>query len=77
MSDVRTYTEEQVTKAANAAADIILEEIELDQDGEDLLHLLVNAAVTVLVTDMQADFSDVIAENYGLTVDEFKSERGF
>jgi hypothetical protein len=33
--------------------------------------------VSVLTSDMSADLEDVVQENYGQELDEFKSERGF
>lgn len=77
MSDTKTYTEHQVSEAANAALGLIIDEIECDQEWEDLLSLMVNATLTVLASGMQADLEDVVQENYGEELDEFKSERGF
>ncbi len=72
-----TYTEAQVSEAANAALSLIVGEIECDDEWEDLLSLMVNATMTVLVSEMQADLEEVVTENYGQSLDEFKSERGF
>jgi outer membrane protein assembly factor BamD (BamD/ComL family) len=77
VSEAKTYTEHQVSEAANAALQLIIDDIECDDEWEDLLSLLVNATMTVLTSDMEATFEDVITENYGESVDEFKSERGF
>jgi hypothetical protein len=74
---MKTYTEDQVSEAVNAAMDMILGEVEFDDSEEDMLSLLVNATMTVLQSGMKATFEDVIAENYGEDVDEFKSARGF
>jgi hypothetical protein len=75
--DVKTYTEHQVSEAANAAMDLIIQEIPCDDDWEDLLSLMVNATISVLTSDMKATLEDVIEENYGESLDKFKSERGF
>jgi hypothetical protein len=77
MSDEKTYTHDQVSEAANAAADLIIQEIECDDEWEDLLNLMVNATLTVLTTEMGADLEEVVEENYGQSLDEFKDERGF
>jgi hypothetical protein len=77
VSEAKTYTEDQVSEAVNAAMDMILGEIEMDDPEEDMLSLLVNATMTVLKSGMEATFEDVITENYGESVDEFKDERGF
>lgn len=77
MSETKTYTEEQVSEAASAARGMILGDIGCDQGIEDLLALMVNATVSVLTSGMQATFEDVIEENYGEPVDDFKSDRGF
>ncbi|WP_063793998.1 hypothetical protein [Streptomyces graminilatus] len=77
MSNEKTYTEDRVSEAANAAMDLVIQDIECDQEMEDLLSLLVNATITVLTSDMQADLEDVVTENYGQDLDEFKSERGW
>jgi hypothetical protein len=66
-----------VSEAVNAAADLIMQEIECDQEWEDLLNLMVNATLTVLKSEMGADLEEVVEENYGQDLDEFKSERGF
>ncbi|WP_328377066.1 hypothetical protein OHB13_11990 [Streptomyces sp. NBC_00440] len=77
MSDVKTYTESRVSEAANAARDLIIQEIECDIDSEDLLSLLVNATISVLTSGMSADLDEVVRENYGESLDEYKAERGF
>lgn len=77
MDEPKTYTEEQVSEAANAAADLIIQEIECDQEWEDLLSLMVNATLTVLRSEMGADLEEVVEENYGERLYEFKSKRGF
>jgi uncharacterized membrane protein YheB (UPF0754 family) len=77
VSKVKTYTERQVSEAASTAMDLIIQEIPCDQEWEDLLSLLVNATVSVLTSDMGADLEDVVQENYGQELDEFKDERGF
>jgi len=77
MSETKTYTEDQVSEAANAAMDLIIGDIECDDEWEDLLSLMVNTTMTVLTTDMSADLEEVVQENYGQELDEFKSERGF
>ncbi|MEV3860688.1 hypothetical protein AB0J38_41065 [Streptomyces sp. NPDC050095] len=61
MSEEKTYTEEQVSTAASTAMDLVLGEIEVDEVGEDLLALMVNAMVSVLTSDMQATLEDVVA----------------
>ncbi|MFF4245203.1 hypothetical protein ACFYY2_12100 [Streptomyces sp. NPDC001822] len=73
----KTYTEAQVSEAVNAAMDLIIGEIECDQEWEDLLSLMANATLTVLKSEMGADLEDVVEENYGEELDEFKSARGF
>ncbi|MFC9591548.1 hypothetical protein ACFTUC_17380 [Streptomyces sp. NPDC056944] len=73
----KTYTEKQVSEAAQAAMDLILQEIELDDADEELLLLMVNSTCTVLVSEMGADFEDVVEENYDRSVQEFKDERGW
>jgi uncharacterized membrane protein YheB (UPF0754 family) len=77
VSETKTYTEAQVSEAASTAMDLILQDIECDDEWEELLSLLVNATVSVLTSGMKATLEDVIEENYGESVDEFKSERGF
>ncbi|QJS09120.1 hypothetical protein HKX69_05970 [Streptomyces argyrophyllae] len=77
MSDAKTYTEDQVSEAANAAMDLIIQDIECDDEWEDLLSLMVNATMTVLKSEMGADLEEVVEENYGLSLQEFKDERGF
>lgn len=77
MSETKTYTEAQVSEAANTAMDLIIQEIVCDDEWEDLLALLVNATMSVLTSNMGADLDDVVRENYGQELDEFKSERGF
>ncbi|MGW2710751.1 hypothetical protein ACWC4J_17425 [Streptomyces sp. NPDC001356] len=77
MSDAKTYTEDQVSEAANAAMDLIVQDIECDDEWEDLLSLMVNATMTVLKSEMGADLEEVVEENYGLSLQEFKDERGF
>jgi uncharacterized membrane protein YheB (UPF0754 family) len=77
MSEEKTYTERQVSEAASTAMDLIIQDIPCDDEWEDLLSLLVNATVSVLTSDMSADLEDVVRENYGQELDEFKSERGF
>jgi uncharacterized membrane protein YheB (UPF0754 family) len=76
VSDVKTYTEAQVSEAANTAMDLIIQDIECDDEWEDLLSLLVNATISVLTSDMKATLEDVVEENYGEDLDEFKSVRG-
>ncbi|MEU8948807.1 hypothetical protein [Streptomyces sp. NPDC048489] len=71
-----TYTEAEVSEAANAAMSLITDEIEVDDDMEDLLSLLVNATVTVLASGMKAELEDVVMENYGEDLDEWKETRG-
>lgn len=73
----KTYTEDQVSEAANAAMQLIIDDIACDDEWEDLLSLMVNATVSVLTSGMQATLEDVIEENYGESVDEFKDARGF
>ncbi|MFI8815700.1 MULTISPECIES: hypothetical protein [unclassified Streptomyces] len=77
MSDTKEYTEQQVSQAASAAMDLIIAEIECDQELEDLLSLMVNATVTVLTSELSADLEEVVQENYGQELEEFKSDRGF
>ncbi|MEV5677434.1 hypothetical protein [Streptomyces sp. NPDC052179] len=77
MSDTKEYTEQQVSQAASAAMDLILAEIECDQEWEDLLSLMANATVTVLTSELSADLEEVVQENYGQELEEFKSDRGF
>jgi hypothetical protein len=77
VSDVKTYTEAQVSEAVNAAMDLIIQEIPCDDEWEDLLSLQVNATMSVLTSNMGADLEDVVRENYGQELDEFKAERGF
>jgi outer membrane protein assembly factor BamD (BamD/ComL family) len=77
VSDTKTYTERQVSEAASAAMDLILQDIECDDEWEDLLSLMVNATVSVLASDMSADLEEVVEENYGQSLEEFKDERGF
>jgi uncharacterized membrane protein YheB (UPF0754 family) len=74
---VKTYTEDQVSEAVNAAADLIIQDIECDDQWEDLLSLMVNATLSVLKSDMGADLEEVVEENYGQSLHEFKDERGF
>jgi uncharacterized membrane protein YheB (UPF0754 family) len=77
VSDVKTYTEAQVSEAANAAMDLIIQDIPCDDEWEDLLSFLVNATMSVLTSNMSADLEEVVLENYGQELEEFKSERGF
>jgi hypothetical protein len=77
MSDTKTYTEDQVSEAVNAAMNMILGEIEIDDPEEDMLSLMVNATMTILHSGAKATFEDVVMGNYGEDVDEFKSTRGF
>lgn len=77
MSDTKEYTEQQVSQAASAAMDLILAEIECDQEWEELLSLMTNATVTVLTSELSADLEEVVQENYGQELEEFKSDRGF
>ncbi|MFK0231190.1 hypothetical protein ACIQUL_36100 [Streptomyces sp. NPDC090303] len=78
MSETTTYTREQVSEAANAAMDLILGAVGCDDSEEDLLSLLVNATMSVLTSDMGADFEDVVMENYDVDdVQEFLDERGW
>lgn len=73
----KTYTEQQVSEAANVAMDLIIQDIECDQEWEDLLSLMVNATLSVLKSDMQATLEDVVQENYGEELYDFKNARGF
>ncbi|NEB42567.1 hypothetical protein [Streptomyces sp. SID14515] len=77
MCDPKVYTEQQVSQATSAAMDLILGEIECDQEWEDLLSLMGNATVTVLTSELSADLEEVVQENYGQELEEFKSDRGF
>ncbi|MGJ3559665.1 hypothetical protein ACR6C2_16980 [Streptomyces sp. INA 01156] len=77
VDEPKTYTEDQVSEAVNAAMDMILQEIEVDQHEEDMLSLMVNATLSVLKSGMKATLEDVTEENYGEYLDEFKSVRGF
>ncbi|MER6382119.1 hypothetical protein ACWDBD_38755 [Streptomyces sp. NPDC001118] len=74
---VKTYTEDQVSEAANAAMQLIIDDIECDDEWEDLLSLMVNATISVITSDMGATLEDVIEEKYGESVDEFRNARGF
>nr|WP_202447109.1 hypothetical protein [Streptomyces sp. SID5468] len=49
----------------------------LDTEDEDLLALMVNAAMSSLKTGGKATFKDVIRANFEVTVDEFLTERGW
>jgi outer membrane protein assembly factor BamD (BamD/ComL family) len=72
---VRTYTEDYVSEAVNAAMNMILAEFEIDDEQEEVLALMVNATLTILGSEMKATIEDVIAVNYAVDVDEYKSER--
>jgi beta-glucosidase-like glycosyl hydrolase len=72
---VRTYTEDYVSEAVNAAMDMILGEFEIDDEQEEVLALMVKATLTILGSEMKATIEDVIAVNYAVDVDEYKSER--
>ncbi|MFD4608256.1 hypothetical protein ACFWOT_09080 [Streptomyces sp. NPDC058440] len=77
IDEPKTYTEDQVSEAVNAAADLIIQEIECDQEWEDLLSLMVNATLSVLKSGMNATLEDVVSENYGEDLYDFKNVRGF
>jgi uncharacterized protein YxjI len=72
---VRTYTEDYVSEAVNAAMNMILAEFEIDDEQEEVLALMVKATLTILGSEMKATIEDVIAVNYAVDVDEYKSER--
>lgn len=58
-----TYTEEQISTAVNAGADLVSDELDLGDRDTDLLGIVVNAVMTLL-KDPTADLDKVIAENY-------------
>lgn len=75
-TEAPTYTREQVSEAVNAAMDLITDGLEVDQETEDLLALLVNGTLTVLTSETGANLEDVIQENYGEDLDEWRKTRG-
>ena len=77
MSEVKTYTEDQVTEAANAALQLIIDDIPCDDEWEDLLSLMVNTTIAVLTSGMQTTLEEAVVAHYGEDLDEFMSTRGF
>lgn len=57
----KTFTYEQVSTAANSAADML---VTADSDTQTLIDFMVNAMLTAL-ENPEADVEDVIEENYG------------
>lgn len=55
---------ELVQHAVNAGADLILGELDLGDRDNDLINLVVNAAV-YLVENPDGSFEDMISENWG------------
>ncbi|MFC4498767.1 MULTISPECIES: hypothetical protein [Streptomyces] len=77
MNEVKTYTEDQVTEAANAALQLIIDDIPCDDEWEEPLSLMVNTTISALTSGMQTTSEEAVLEHYGEDLDEFMSTRGF
>ncbi|MGK5496411.1 hypothetical protein [Streptomyces sp. URMC 125] len=58
----RTYTRDEISRAVNEGADLVIDEIGGERDA-DLINLVVNAIMTCLETP-GADIDTVLEENY-------------
>lgn len=58
------YSRDHVTMAANAAADMIIEECDLTADRVDLINITINAVLTALDNDGDVSLSDVADSCY-------------
>jgi hypothetical protein len=65
-TEPRTFTEDEVSGALNAACDEIIDAADLpDVGARDALNLLVNAAMSHLRNGTVGDLESVVASNYG------------
>ncbi|MFK4187261.1 hypothetical protein ACI2L4_25105 [Streptomyces sparsogenes] len=78
MSDT-TYTRDQVADAVNAGAGLVLDGLNLGERDEDVINLVVNAALAVLDTpgatgeDPKITLDDVMNQNYDGGAKEVRS----
>jgi 3-hydroxy-3-methylglutaryl CoA synthase len=65
------YTREQIFEAVNAGAGLVIDEFALGERDEDIVNLVVNAAMTVL-DKPDADMAYVVEECYSEPLEEIK-----
>jgi hypothetical protein len=66
------YDHDHVTKAINEGADVIRDALDLGERDNDLLNLVINAAVTCMERP-GSTFDDVVTANYAETPDEVRT----
>lgn len=65
------FDADQVMRAANDGADLVLSGFEVTDRETDLVNLVVNAISTCL-TNPNATLDDVVSENYETDLDEIR-----
>lgn len=64
---MKTYTQDEIARALNEAADTVLDYIDSDEAKTDTVNLVVNVAMHYLTVNPDADLAEVVEANYDLS----------